>query len=422
MNRPEVHLSPDAAGWARLVSFESDRHADERSRLGLPTDRPIVMAGHQGGLWHAGIAAKLIAARALADRIGGAAAWLVVDTTDEDPLSYRSPSRDASGIYTERSAQIDDPPGSDRDKADNSFDEHAAARHARIREAWHRQPTETDAHTRATLAAIDLLGEPEPIIIRASDLPRTGAFGAIVEAFRRDAAAIRSSYNNAAAMYPDAGIAPLAGDHLPLWRRTPSGARLPARDRDLEFETRPDLLPKALVTTGVARAGLCDAFVHGTGGVGYEPINDRWLAEIVGHGLAPFVTATATLRLRFEGDAVTREDAARAAWRAHHARHHPGVLGDADAEADRERIVARIEELPYLDPRRQKLYQELHAVIREARDRNADALGRMRSEADAFAARASEAALRSDRTWPAALHDPADLDALRLEIDRAFGP
>ncbi|MGA1222965.1 MAG: hypothetical protein ACO31E_00190, partial [Phycisphaerales bacterium] len=50
-----------------------------RAALGLPVDRPVVMTGHQAGIWHAGIAEKFLVGAALAAECGGVLAHVVVD-------------------------------------------------------------------------------------------------------------------------------------------------------------------------------------------------------------------------------------------------------------------------------------------------------------------------------------------------------
>lgn len=403
MNAPAVELDPPAHTWAELVEFDPERHSDARAQFGLPTDRPIVMAGHQGGFWHAGIAAKLFAARSLANRIGGAVVWLVIDTDDTKPTELRLPTRDDTGTLIDRVIRVD------RDDPN----------HPRAREAvtsYERHSDIASPELRATLATIDALQADKPSIVRSSQLSETGAFRTLVDHFRADASVARDEYNEAIAAHPNSGMAELHGDQVPFWRVTPSGARLPALECDLDGT----LWPRALATTGVVRESLCDLFIHGTGGRAYEPINDHWLGTSLGWRLAPFVTATATVRLRFEGETVTEADAQTAAWRAHHARHHPRLLGDDTAQAARSELVDRIAQLPRGDSGRHDLFARLHELLDDTRNRHADRLAELESTASDLTRRASERKLREDRTWPVVLHDPANLAMLRDTIDASF--
>lgn len=403
MNDRAIELDPHAREWAQLIEFDPQRHAEERARLGLPTDRPIIMAGHQGCFWHAGIAAKLFAAQSMARCVGGAVAWLVIDTDAAEPTSLRVPEQDAEGRLRDRTGRVD------RDSFDHPRAQLAA-------EAFATHSDEPSAEVRATRATLDLLPGDAPSLVQSSSLAATKPFRALVDWFRTDAAEARSAYNDAVSSQPAAGMRVLEGDAVPFWRVTPHGARLPAREADLEGQ----LWPRALATTGVVRTSLCDLFIHGTGGRGYEPINDRWLADALGWGLAPYTTATATIRLRFEGGTVTEAQAAQAAWRAHHARHHPGQLRDANTQASRDRLAARIAELPHSDPQRPARFAELHQLLAQYRADHAEELEALSAEARSMRAAANEHSLRSDRTWPAVLHEPSDLEALRAAIDAAF--
>lgn len=403
MSDPLIELDPPAHAWAELIEFDPTRHAEERSRLGLTTDRPIVMAGHQGGFWHAGIAAKLFAAHAIAKQIGGDVAWLVIDTDDADPTLLRVPFHDEQGKLTERTLRVD-----------RETTEHPRAAEAIA--AYEQHAAEPSHEARATRATMDLLPEPTPTLIRSSQLAATATFRSLVARFQTNAPTAREQYNTAITTQPDSGITPLLGDQAPFWRVTPSGGRLPARESDLNGT----LWPRALATTGVVRASLCDLFIHGTGGRAYEPINDAWLGNSLAWGLAPYVTATATLRLRFEGETVTEADAAHAAWAAHHARHQPASLGDEDRQAKRNELVQRIADAPRGSAERAELFVELHRVLDAARGSRAEQLRSLAARATALRMKSAERTLRDDRTWPAVLHSSADLEALRDAIAESF--
>ena len=75
-DRPTITLRPDPVQWRGAVrpAVIPAPDADDRRALGLPTDRPIIMSGHQPTLWHAGILAKLLAAGELARATGAHAA------------------------------------------------------------------------------------------------------------------------------------------------------------------------------------------------------------------------------------------------------------------------------------------------------------------------------------------------------------
>lgn len=418
-------LDPEPSQWPALLDATPptpDALAARRS-LGLPADRPIVLSGHQAEFWHAGIAAKLMAARAVAERTGSAVAWLVVDTDTNDPFEVPVPIADDAGRVSRRTLTLAgragdaDIPTGLRPPAMPSVDkgmlralpaavrprlEHAIELLVRYRDA----ASAAEQVTRATLEAI---GGAMPVVITATGIAKTEAFASLVSAVERDAGAGVAAYNAAVRASPDSGIAPLdeAGlPELPFWTLRGT-VRRPARASDPAGAVR---WPRALTLTGFARARLCDLFVQGTGGRAYEPINDRWLPKRFYAALAPAVTATASLPLLLDDDdADSPATPAQAAWRAHHARHHPSLLDEPAAQAERDALVAEIATLPRSDPRRAERFAALHALLDGYRSRRRDRLKRLDDAA-------ADARVRLDRTFPAAWHTPARLAALERQI------
>ena len=82
-----------ARAKARFDGRESAQFAGEslvswrqvtREELGLPLDRPIIMTGHQAGIWHAGIAEKFVRGAEIAALCGGALVHVVIDHDTND--------------------------------------------------------------------------------------------------------------------------------------------------------------------------------------------------------------------------------------------------------------------------------------------------------------------------------------------------
>ena len=71
-----------------------------RRQLGLTTDRPVIMSGHQAELWHAGIAAKALAAPTPPRHDSAAAAWVIVDQDPGAPA--RSAIRSSAKVPRDR--------------------------------------------------------------------------------------------------------------------------------------------------------------------------------------------------------------------------------------------------------------------------------------------------------------------------------
>lgn len=67
--------------------------------------------------------------------------------------------------------------------------------------------------------------------------------------------------------------------------------------------------PRALVTTMFLRVAVCDAFIHGVGGAKYDQATDAIAQRFFGVKPAPFVTATATLRLPWPSELLDQSKA-----------------------------------------------------------------------------------------------------------------
>ncbi len=439
-----VALEPDAGSWGALMHEHIAQRGDLgpdtlgfREQVGLPADRPIVMGGHQAALWHPGILSKLLAADALARRTGAVVAWLVVDQDANDPFGVAIPERadrapfragewragpDAAGRPAMRV-----PAATPNEAPDAATALELSDRFERIRRALLANAGAPSAAAQLTEALFDLLDgiADRPRVVYASQIARTDLFARVMERTLLDPDGTRAAYNDAAQRHPDAGVRPLArnatgGIELPVWRLDPHGRRAPVYHDQVSDDV--ELVPRGMLATGLARLAACDLFVHGTGGAAYEPINDAWVPSLMGSApLAPFVTATADVHLLLSGELVAPANAARARWAAHHARHHPGMLGDHDAQHARDALIARIEEMPAGSPGRAEAFAALHELLRAARDRNAAALGALTHAADDLEGRTDRAAVALDRGWSVALHDPATLWALRDRIGALFG-
>jgi hypothetical protein len=435
-------LAPAPDTWRALALGHRRAHPDgsiaSRQAFGLAIDRPVIMSGHQATLWHPGILTKLLAADALAARARGQVAWLVVDQDRARTLSIRYPRQ--------REGRLDvgtlEWPG-----AAMPSDAHPliaeGLRHALQALDQHAGETtlaRTVAHATMRLAAPFL--RASPLLLFATDLPRAPAFASLIELMRRDPERCCEAYNAAIRAHPRAGIRPLIADavqdrfELPLWHLPPGTPRRHVYAEDLPSIPPMELAPKALLMTALVRAHLCDLFIHGTGGgtggdaddshEGYDRVMEDWLARWLGKdaALAPATLATATRTLPLSTKpAPSRNDLAVAAWRAHHARHAPAMVGDASAEARRVELVRKIAASPRR-PRalRAEMYHALHRLLDDYRRRQTPELAALDARAADMRERLIEAPIASDRTWAFPLHPEPTLRELAGEIDRAFPP
>lgn len=454
---PEVTIQPPAAEWRSLIARHAPTDSARRFRaeLGLPTDRPVIMTGHQAEWWHPGIVAKFFAADSAARALGAAAAWLVVDQDDPPAdTSMRWPARDAEGRLVVHTADLLDdtrsPVASDRSIPNGSapfpFVEQGLRR---IRSAWEEAAREKTAPRRVAAALKQLISPytgPAAVVF-GSGLSQTALFGRIVEAMTADPAGCGDPYNAAARAHPSAGIRPLVADEvqdryeLPLWHLPADGG--PRRRVYAETVAAipiHELAPRALLLTGLLRLAACDLFIHGTGGgggggdaahEGYDRVTEDWFAgwaravpaaaAVLHRPLAPATVVTATMRLPLIGGPSPRSDeVARARWAAHHARHEPSMLGDAAAAQEKRRLVTAIAAAPRHSQARRARFAELHALLDRFDRAHADDLDGLDDHARQAARRVADWSVAADRTWPFPLYPEPALRSLRARIEAAF--
>ncbi|RNC80510.1 MAG: hypothetical protein ED559_01480 [Phycisphaera sp.] len=439
----DITLDPTPRGWPGLVHGHntSDRAERFREQLGLSTNKPIIMTGHQAQLWHPGILAKLFAAKSLADRVGAEFAWLVVDMDNNDALSLRVPARVGEGPMQDvlvdfvppAKRGVKKPTGLTAAVSPAAIDLGAGARPATdeiahrlelIHEALTRHAGEASVARQVTNALFDMLRDviETPKVVYPSDFMKTEFFDEIRSLASGDPGGFAGGFNDSVDNVPDSGVAKvsLPSEELPMWRIDDRGRRQRARAGDARgHET---LLPGGLLMTGMMRAAGCDLFIHGTGGRSYEPINDQWLTPMLEQVLAPFTTVTATLHMDFGDEGtVTQQEARNARWRAHHARHQPSMLGDEMLQSRKMDLVGEIDALPMRSPARGTKYAEMQGLLGEMRREHSGEIQELDREAGLAERRAAEHRLRTDRTWSCALHSPGRLAELARAIDAAMG-
>lgn len=462
-----VTLEPCAKDWPSLIKRtpRTTLQIRMREQLGLPTDRPIIMSGHQAELWHPGILAKRLAGAALARHVGGVFCWLHVDQDTNEPGLIDVPAFDASGMLAKRTLTL----------IDQTKDIPTGARPAQRVDPARARPAhgETLVNPSALMRIVDALNqfasEPtlalqfgrtadflvhnlthEPTVpvhaITASQLAATDAFAMMVDLLRRDPVRAIEAHNLAAAESPEAGIRALGLKHstlpgqlprveLPLWRVTSGAPRTPVMLSQLDSIPLAELRPRALLMTGLARLAACDLFIHGTGGGIYDRITDAWFESWLGSAdapsgrdareslpLAPMTVATATARLSFDprhGGATVRE-AQHASHAAHQARHNPGLLHDEVAARTKRDLVDRIARSTD-QSERAALFREMHTLLAGVRSARATQLDALENAARIATRRAAEQSVVTERTWPFALYPDATLTALRDRIEQEIG-
>ena len=379
--------------------------AESRAALGLPTDRFVVMTGHQAGIWHAGIAEKFVVGARLAAERGGVLVHVVVDhdLNDASLVAFpalvdgsdgarrlarlaleRSPRGARPGIpnalrkpiRTMRPERRHEVPA-DLEPGLASIERAIAAERGRENLAMqmaHAANALLAPHARVdhTLAATSLAALPFAVALRTGFASMRGAYNEAVVGER---------------------IGPLAERELPFWRLDrASMSRAPL----LEAETADLVAPRALALTAIARLVLCDVFIHGTGGGRYDRAMERWIAAALGDdardALAPMEVVTATKHAplaRFVPafDATATPDALRAL--------------EQDPFGDEGRTKAALRAaITGSRAAKRAAYIAMRRAIEEARRARAKQLAELRMRIAANHEALEAHALATDRTWP----------------------
>lgn len=439
---PRVTLEPSAAQWRTLLKSGADRRdaqtAAFRRELGLATDRPVVMTGHQLVVWHPGILAKLFAAQALGKRADAPIAWVGVDQDSELASDIRFPAAQPDGglsVHTYRlraqaagdiaAASLPSAAPNAPEVPDGVLPSVRDGLHA-IHQAWTRYAAAPTAASQS-LAALQGLLAPHAhgaIAFPATSIARTQLFRDVVSRLREDATRCVNLYNAAVAANPAAQMTPLRVSpdavELPLWALEPGKPRRRVFAADLDGIPPESLAPRALLMTGLLRWAACDLFIHGTGGTIYDTITEQWLGEWLGAKLAPTVMATADLLLPLQPPGITPRSVADAHWKAHKAAHDPAIVGDAAAAGAKRALVERIAQRRAAGERPVDDYRAMHAVLDDYRNRHSADLAELKTNAARLSSSLESAAIASDRTWAFPLHTPSELIKLRDAIEDQF--
>lgn len=445
-------IEPAADRWRSLIDQSWKVHRADaaairlRSQLGLPTDRPLIMSGHQAILWHPGILAKWLAMDAAASEMGDAQragrAWVVVDqdTAEASPIWF--PRKGDDGVWRRDawrwSNELEgDIPACALDAQNPEplpslagVPAEVSAGLGRTQEAL-RAAARNDSMASQVMSATNELLKglaQSAAIVRATSLANTDRLAELVSSMQSQTERCVTAYNRAVRAHPDAGLRPMLADEvqdrweLPLWRIRRGRARARIHAEDLPSIPPGELAPRAILMTALLRSGACDLFIHGLGGGLYDRATDMWFAEWMPDvRLAPTAVVSATLHLPLaDGPAPSRPDVRRAIWRAHHAAHNPAALGDVQSQQHKSALVRELRSLPHGSSDRRRVFdriQEYLAQWRRAHDRPlADAV----SEARFARSQWEASAITHARDWSFPLHGRATLESLRDRMVEQF--
>lgn len=445
---PAPLFGPEPDTWRAAMGAWPVSAAAKRFReqLGIETDRPVVMSGHQAEVWHPGIVAKWFACIAAAKALDAQPVWLIADQDANDPAQIACPTVSDSGELTRDMWEMGgvDPGvsnakrGAIAPEAVLRLDESWAAPGvedglARIRERVAAHSSADSIAEQFGLACVDLLSPmcPSPTLVYTSRMSQTDAFGEILDAMRADPRACASAYNDAANQHRSSGVRDLHIDEatgrveLPVWELTRSGRTPVFADSNSASD---DLAPRALLMTALVRTYACEIFIHGTGGAGldgdggYESVTDQWWQTWRGEPpRAPAVMTTATRTLAIQGDIPTPMAVQEARGKAHKAKHDPSLVGDAEAAESKRDLLAAINEMKAQGENPSLLFREMQDLLTTYRDRRAGDIAQLEERAEQLERRAGDAAIAHDRTWAFPLYESAQISSLCDQIFAAFG-
>jgi len=468
----ELRIEPPCRQWAeclatqptgRLLGRRTGYWRERtRSELGLPTDRPIIATGHQTLLWHPGILVKYMLADIVAEAVCAGVANLIVDQHVGGFGEYEVPVRRSDGTLAVRRVELTSEPAEVPMGLHPAFAPPPPLRHLRpalpsVEQGIRRIHDAIAAHRDAPNAAQQMAGALNRLMgrwvrpttaVTAGDLIESTLSRAMLKRMAREPQRCAAAYNVALASMPEAaaGIRPLLirDDYveLPVWRLRPDGRRMHGYDNDVQMwlddpASAPRLMPRALYMTALVRLGMCDLFVHGTGGGRYDRVMERWIGEWLGAEAQPIAVATATLRLPLREADEESLDAARETLAARRVWHDPEPPEPPEApDGDRQpgpsecgarpgpvkrELLDAVDQAPRRSARRRAAFYAMHRELGVLRGVHGGRVEQAQRRAAEARRQAADAAIANRRDWAFPLYPDAMLDGLADAVARAAG-
>lgn len=429
VSRPiEVTIEPGWSAWR--AALEKHKPDPARRQLGIPTDRPVVFSGHQPIVFHPGILAKLVAQHEAARRTGAARVWIVADQDPVDLETIRVPvgrGEDLRAQTLQLLAPGSTPPGVPsaslpamdiEDTGDDRLDALVSYLHA----CAHESSLARQFASASIGLACDRLGIERPKLIYASDLfdLPSEALWQYTHKMNVDPHACVGAYNKAVRAHPDGRVRPLTIEddriELPLWGLRERRPRVAIDTGNFGDFSQDELAPRGLLMSLLVRSHLGELFIHGTGGWAYDKVTQDWAHEWLGVELAPMALTTATQHLELGFSADEAIDLDHAAWRLHHARHTPGMLGDHARQARKDELVERIRDTKAAGSDPSEAFGALQRLLDAYRDDHAQDLERLSEQVRRAERMREQIELANDRTWPFVLFSDEQLSELKRAV------
>ena len=286
-------------------------------------DRPIVMAGHQPVLYHAGLLEKVTRLVSLSQTIGTTAINVTIDTDvgdggrilwsllkDSDVVIKQSTLSEGGGLY--RDQHVISKEGVARLFAEVCRDLESSGKHdslprvervSKLYEALAGESIST-AHSIVRMSECGARYAEVPLSVLVQlptfqamiqgmfdDVPRlVSTYNATLEAYRRE-----HGIKNQANPFPNMSVNGTEFE-MPFWEIV-EGARkavtvdVASSSRSLENKL---IAPRGSIVTLMLRGVCSDLFIHGLGGGKYDQFVDAFAQEYWGAPLPRFVVASAT--------------------------------------------------------------------------------------------------------------------------------
>lgn len=385
--------------------------------------QPLIATGHQTELFHPGVWVKNILINTVAEKTGGAAYHVSVDTDEPKHLQFRwlggsAPATDDPRLNTAAwSGLLDAPSPAHLQSIEAEFADAARSWDFEpvmpeflrtLRRLSMEQPALPEAVTRALHELEWSLGLRHHALL-ASPIWMSEPFAAFALHLMSQPTAFARAYNSALAEYraenkirgtmrPMPDLTVNADEcEVPFWLDDlTSGTRRRARLHRIgeqwtlklregaEFslnasrdraagpaslatilrQSNTRLSPRAIPLTMFLRLFVADQFVHGIGGGRYDQVTDRIIRSFFNMEPPAFSVTTATLYFPMS---VHRQKACLSCvvQQGHHLKH--SLLADQKMQ-----LVRAIEQAPRRSPQRYRIFQQMHHLLAGAAAGNPD--------------------------------------------------
>jgi hypothetical protein len=443
----------------------------------INTESPLVVTGHQAQFYHCGILIKYFLADFLARSFGTCPINLIVDSDLPKNISLNLPAQSENGLAqhslnwqaVDPNLEMEQQQIPTKEQMDQWLDQLASlelSTHLRERAEIISPVVKKSYHKANDLVEFYTLinhGLARPLSLHWLELPvsrfgQTESFQAFASDLIMNCDRSHQHYNDALTGYrrenkvknPAQPLPNLAENEtaveMPFWIFRPGKPRQPlwvrqqsdqimlsdgqkelvTVDKSIEsmrqcFKLQNiSLRPRAITLTIFIRLFFADYFIHGIGGALYDQVTDRFIRTFYNCEPPAFATASATLRLPFNGDTV--EDIELALQTSRHRqrdlRYNPQRFISTDHSEDvnqREALIGesnRLRQERGSPQRRGQVFREIHEVNTSMAKKNIAANQQVEQEEQRLRKQLNDAQIMADREYFFGLFDPEVLNDL----------